>query len=60
MARFEAQHGYVRERDPQRYLDLFVEEQVQGLLMVPPAVQAAFELGAGVAWQTPKRGSRWR
>ena len=56
LRRFEARHGHLREVDPQRYLDLFMEEQVQALLLLRPAVQAAFELGSGMAWQTIQEG----
>jgi AcrR family transcriptional regulator len=50
MRRFEEAHADVRARDPQRYLKLFVEHHVQGVVPLRAALQAALEFGAEDFW----------
>lgn len=50
-ADFHAAYDHLTDGEPQRYLDAFIDFQVQQVFFVRPALHAALELGADAFWQ---------
>ncbi len=48
---FHREHRELAARDPERYLDLFVDFVVQGVRLWQPGIQAALELGVETFWE---------
>lgn len=50
----EAEIGHLKAMNPEAYLRAFIQNQAESVALLRPALRAAFELGAGDAWDTLK------